>query len=182
VLTDSHQSIIGSHFSTWLKLLRYLISSYAIFEWFSTFAYVISETIVYNKYTFVITKWHYLSGDSLSLTLSVLFTERHSYLNNHDSLWETRNVRSCGNQSLIKFRSCCIYSKEIWVRRGWFEGESKQKYSGPLASWVRPKPITKRCDRHAEQDTVKYKKYLSVMINQRDLGQVQFDCHVVKIA
>jgi len=46
-----------------------------------------------------------------SLTLSMLLTVQRSRLTNNDSLWETRNVCSCRNLSLIKFRYCCVYSK-----------------------------------------------------------------------
>jgi len=60
-----------------------------------------------------------------SLTLSMLLTVQLSRLTDNDSLWETRNVCSCGNLSLIKFWYCCVYSKGNLRQKGWFGEESK---------------------------------------------------------
>jgi len=51
----------------------------------------------------------------------------------------------------------------------------------PLPSWVRPKWITKRCDRHAKQDTVRQKFVWVWRLNQKDLDQVQLGCGGIKI-
>jgi len=95
----------------------------------------------------------------LSLALSMLFTEKQSYLTNQDLLCETRNVRSCGNLSLIQFRWCCIYLKWISVGRGFKEESTKwiKEWWGTLPSWVRPKRRTKRRDAAYRAGYGKYK-------------------------
>jgi len=59
------------------------------------------------------------------LILTMLHTVPRSRLTDIDSLWDTRNVRSCGNLSLIKFRWCCVCSKGNPSQKGWFEEKSK---------------------------------------------------------
>jgi len=97
------------------------------------------------------------------LTLSMLLTVQRSRLTDNDSFWETRNVRSCGNLSLIKFWCCCVHSRVSLSQKGWFGEESKNTFWGKsLPSWVRPRRRTKRCARHTEQDTGKCKVFTRV--------------------
>ena len=58
-----------------------------------------------------------------------------------------------------KFGCCCFQSKLSSVKRGWFEEESKV-IQWPPPSWVRPKRITKRCNRHAKQEWTNTKVFV----------------------